>query len=109
MQMNLKACRILVTPTSYGKNDPQLRSELESSVGEVVYNKFGRPLTSAEVADSLGRKAMAISESLESSQVLTLGFGTDAPPPGQPEEKPARRLRLLFQRLARMLHVAFGR
>ena len=29
--MNLKECRLLVTPTSYGKNDPRLRSELESA------------------------------------------------------------------------------
>jgi phosphoglycerate dehydrogenase-like enzyme len=39
-----------VTATSYGKNDPRLRSELESAVGQVIYNPFGRPLTSAEVS-----------------------------------------------------------
>lgn len=38
-----------MTPTSYGKNDPQLRSELEATVGEVIYNPFDRPLTSTEV------------------------------------------------------------
>jgi phosphoglycerate dehydrogenase-like enzyme len=39
-----------VTATSYGKNDPRLRSELQSAVGQVIYNLFGRPLTSAEVS-----------------------------------------------------------
>ena len=48
--MNLKDCRLLVTPTSYGSNDPRLKSELEAQVGEVTYNPTGRPLTSTEVA-----------------------------------------------------------
>ncbi len=48
--MNLKECRLLVTPTSYGKNDPRLKSELEARVGEVIYNTTGKPLPSAEVA-----------------------------------------------------------
>jgi D-3-phosphoglycerate dehydrogenase len=48
--MNLKDSRLLVTPTSYGKNDPRLKTELEALVGEVIYNPTGKPLTSAEVA-----------------------------------------------------------
>jgi len=48
--MNLKECRLLVTPTSYGKNDPRLKTELEAQVKEVVYNPTGKPLSSAEVA-----------------------------------------------------------
>jgi len=48
--MNLKECRLLVTPTSYGKNDSRLKSELEAQVGEVIYNPSGKPLTSEEVA-----------------------------------------------------------
>jgi D-3-phosphoglycerate dehydrogenase len=48
--MNLNECRLLVTPTSYGKNDPRLKSHVEALVGEVVYNPTGKPLTSAEVA-----------------------------------------------------------
>lgn len=48
--MNLKECRLLVTPTSYGKNDPRLKTELEAQVGEVIYNPTGKPLTSQEVA-----------------------------------------------------------
>ena len=47
--MNLKDCRLLVTPTSYGKNDPRLKTELEAQVGEVIYNLTGKPLVSAEV------------------------------------------------------------
>ncbi len=48
--MNLKECRLLVTPTSYGKNDLRLKTELEALVGEVIYNPTGKPLSSAEVA-----------------------------------------------------------
>lgn len=51
--MNLKDCRLLVTPTSYGKNDSRLKSELEAMVGHVTYNPTGKPLTSAEVRDLL--------------------------------------------------------
>ena len=51
--MDLKDCRLLVTPTSYGKNDSRLKTELEAQVGEVIYNSTGKPLTSAEVAKLL--------------------------------------------------------
>lgn len=51
--MNLKVCRLLVTPTSYGKNDPRLKTELEAQVGEVIYNPTGKPLSSADVAQLL--------------------------------------------------------
>jgi D-3-phosphoglycerate dehydrogenase len=51
--MNLKECRVLVTSTSYGKNDARLRTELEAQVGEVIYNPTGKPLTSAQVAELL--------------------------------------------------------
>ena len=40
--MNLKECRLLVTPTSYGKNDTRLKTELEAQVGEVIYNPTGK-------------------------------------------------------------------
>ena len=46
---DLKSCRVLVTPTTYGICDPYLRTELESTVGEVVYNDLGRPLSSSEL------------------------------------------------------------
>jgi shikimate 5-dehydrogenase len=48
---DLKSCRVLVTPTTYGKSDPRLRAELEAAVGEVIYNQLGRPHTSAELRD----------------------------------------------------------
>jgi D-3-phosphoglycerate dehydrogenase len=48
--MNLKSCRILVSPTSYGKTEKRLLTELEDLVGEVIYNPTGKPLPSAEVA-----------------------------------------------------------
>jgi len=50
---DLKSCRVLVTPTTYGKSDPRLRAELEAAVGEVIYNPVARPLTSAELWDVL--------------------------------------------------------
>ena len=46
---DLKSCRVLVTPTSFGRGDPTLRTALESQVGEVIYNPTTRPLTSAEL------------------------------------------------------------
>lgn len=46
---DLKHCRVLVTPTSFGQHDPCLRAELEATVGEVIYNPTGQPLSSAEV------------------------------------------------------------
>ena len=51
--MNLKECRLLVTPTSYGKNDSRLKTDLEAQVGKVTYNPTGKPLSSAEVMDLL--------------------------------------------------------
>jgi len=51
--MDLKECRLLVTPTSYGKNDSRLKTELEALVGEVIYNPTGKPLLTNEVAQLL--------------------------------------------------------
>jgi len=48
--MDLKTCRVLVTPTSYGKTDARLFSELEAQVGEVICNPTSKPLPSVEVA-----------------------------------------------------------
>jgi phosphoglycerate dehydrogenase-like enzyme len=45
----LKQCHVLVTPTSYGGNDPRLKSELEARVGKVTYNEGGKPLTSEQL------------------------------------------------------------
>jgi D-3-phosphoglycerate dehydrogenase len=51
--MNLKESRLLVTPTSYGKNDPSLRTDLVALCGEVIFNARGKPLRAAEVAELL--------------------------------------------------------
>lgn len=45
----LESSRILVTPTSYARHDPALKTALEEQVGEVIYNDKGRPLTSDEL------------------------------------------------------------
>ena len=50
---DLKYCKVLVTPTSFGKGDPELKTSLEKAVGRVVYNPTRRPLTSAELAELL--------------------------------------------------------
>lgn len=49
-KMELKQMRVLVTPTSFGKNDPELREELRRSCGEVIFNESGKPLPSAALA-----------------------------------------------------------
>ncbi len=49
MRDNLRNFRILVTPTSYSKSDPQLRLHLEAEVKEVIYNTTGRPLAATEL------------------------------------------------------------
>jgi len=49
----LKACRVLVTPTSFSRHDPSLRQRLEAEVGEVIYNPYGRPLAAHELAPLL--------------------------------------------------------
>ena len=51
--MDLKNAHILVTATSYGKNDPCLKTELEAQVASVTYNPTGKPLTSAQLAELL--------------------------------------------------------
>ncbi len=50
---DLKDCKILVTPTSYGSQEPELKTELEKRVGEVVYNNTGKPLSSDQLKELL--------------------------------------------------------
>ncbi len=50
---DVKECRVLVTARSFGAADPALRAELESAVGEVIYNPYGRPFTVEEFAEHL--------------------------------------------------------
>ena len=45
----LKDCHILVTPTSFGKYDKNLKTKLEEMVKEVVCNTKGKPLSSNEL------------------------------------------------------------
>jgi D-3-phosphoglycerate dehydrogenase len=47
---NLKDCRVLVTSTSYGMNDPKLRTDLADAVGDVIYNPTDHPLVARELA-----------------------------------------------------------
>ena len=53
MRQDLKKCRILVTPRTFGLHDPRLCQELEATVGEVIYNHQGRPLSSPELQELL--------------------------------------------------------
>lgn len=87
--MDLKRCRLLVTPTSYGKNDLRLKAELERLAGEVIYNPTGKPLSSAEVGallpgvdgyiaglDVIDRAALAAADQLK--VIARYGVGVDA-------------------------------
>lgn len=47
--MDLKDAHVLVTATSYGKNDLRLKSELEAQVGKVTYNPTGKPLNAEQL------------------------------------------------------------
>ena len=47
--MDLKSMQVLVTPTSFGKSDPQLCRDLEAQVGKAVYNPSSKPLKAAEL------------------------------------------------------------
>ena len=53
MNQELKKCRVLVTPTTFGSYDKRLCQELEVAVGEVIYNRRGRQLTSEELKELL--------------------------------------------------------
>ena len=87
--MALKNYRLLVTPTSYGKNDLRLKAELEDLVGEVIYNPTGKPLSSVEVRgllpgvdgyiaglDTIDRAALAGADRLK--VIARYGVGVDA-------------------------------
>ena len=45
----LNECHVLVTPTSYGRFNPALKSDLETAVQRVTYNNSDKPLTSAQL------------------------------------------------------------
>ena len=47
---DISSAKVLVTPRSFGQSDPKLHETLQKSVGEVIYNPYGRALTSEEVS-----------------------------------------------------------
>lgn len=49
----LKDCHVLVTPRSYGSQDPALKTDLEAQVGQVTYNTTGKSLTSEQLQERL--------------------------------------------------------
>ena len=86
--VSLKECRVLVTPTSYGRDDPRLHSELEAAVGRVIYNPTDRPLSSAALRallpgchgfiaglDIIDRVALAAADQLK--VIARYGAGVD--------------------------------
>jgi D-3-phosphoglycerate dehydrogenase len=86
--MDLKRCRVLVTATSYGKNDPQLIGDLEAQVGQVIYNPTGKPLASTQLQtllpgmhgyiaglDEIDRDAINAADQLE--VICRYGVGVD--------------------------------
>jgi len=86
--MDVKKAKLLVTPTSYGKNDPRLKSDLEAQVCQVTYNPTGKPLTSTEVSallpgvdgyiaglDSIDRAALERADRLK--VIARYGVGID--------------------------------
>ena len=85
----LSACHVLVTPTSYGKHEPALISELEAFVGHVSWNPTGKPLTSAQLQplladvdgyiaglDAIDAAALAVAPHLR--VVARYGVGVDS-------------------------------
>jgi len=50
----LQDCHVLVTPTSYGRSDAALKTQLEELVGKVTYNPTGKPLSSEALRDLIG-------------------------------------------------------
>lgn len=45
----LRACHVLVTPTSFGRGEPALKATLEEAVSKVSYNHTGKPLHSTQL------------------------------------------------------------
>lgn len=85
---DLKTCCVLVTPTSFGKDDPRLRATLEAAVGRVIYNPSDRPLASAALRellpgchgfiaglDTIDRDALAAADQLK--VIARYGAGVD--------------------------------
>jgi phosphoglycerate dehydrogenase-like enzyme len=87
--MDISHYRILVTPTSYGKYDENLKASLEAQVDEVIYNPTGKPLSSKQVTallpgidgyiaglDEIDRKALRDADKLK--VIARYGVGVDS-------------------------------
>ncbi len=46
MIVDFNNCRLLVTTTAFGKDNPDIRSYLEEQVNEVIYNSSSQPYMS---------------------------------------------------------------
>ena len=53
MANSISSARVLVTPTSFGKNNPVLIETLRKAVGDVIFNPTTRPLSSADLSKLL--------------------------------------------------------
>lgn len=53
IKKSLEECKILVTPTSFGKADPTLMTRLKAACGEVVANDSGKPIPAGRLAEML--------------------------------------------------------
>jgi phosphoglycerate dehydrogenase-like enzyme len=89
MKKALKDCKVLVTPTSFGSQDPELKTKLEATVKEVVYNTTGKPLSSDDLVkmlpvvdgyiaglDQINRASLEAAKQLQ--VVARYGVGVDA-------------------------------
>lgn len=98
MSDHFKQYRVLVTPTSYGKNEPALKTQLEAEVGEVVYNTTGRPLSADELLtlipevdgyiaglDTINRQVIETADRLK--VIARYGVGVDAVDLGAARER----------------------
>ena len=84
----LSDCHVLVTPTSFGRDDERLAQTLEQRVGRVTYNTTGEPLSSAQLSrllpdvdgviaglDAFDAAALAVAPALR--VVARYGVGVD--------------------------------
>ena len=94
----LKNACILVTPTSFARDDITLRMALELEAGEVIYNQSGKPLTSPALSDmirgvdgmiagldAIDRAALECADRLK--VIARYGVGVDAIDLGAAREK----------------------